>query len=43
MLYVLYALHSLYALHESLLMLQSEGLENNWSRPQTQHDKLAKL
>ena len=33
--------NSLYALHESLLMLQNEGLENSWTRHQVQHDKLA--
>lgn len=34
--------NSLYALHESLLMLQQEGLENSWARHQAQHDNLAK-
>ncbi len=34
--------NSLYALHESLLMLQQEGLENSWARHQTQHNALAK-
>jgi alanine-glyoxylate transaminase/serine-glyoxylate transaminase/serine-pyruvate transaminase len=34
--------NSLYALHESLLMLQQEGLENSWARHQTQHNSLAK-
>jgi len=33
--------NSLYALHESLLMLQNEGLENSWARHQSQHNKLA--
>jgi len=33
--------NSLYALHESLLMLQQEGLENSWARHQQQHQKLA--
>ncbi len=33
--------NSLYALHESLLMLQQEGLENSWARHQAQHQKLA--
>ena len=33
--------NSLYALHESLLMLQNEGLENSWVRHQAQHNKLA--
>lgn len=33
--------NSLYALHESLVMLQNEGLENSWQRHQTQHKKLA--
>lgn len=32
--------NSLYALHESLLMLQQEGVENAWSRHQTMHQKL---
>ncbi len=34
--------NSLYALHESLLMLQNEGLENSWARHQSQHQVLAK-
>lgn len=34
--------NSLYALHESLLMLKQEGLENSWARHATQHLKLAK-
>jgi alanine-glyoxylate transaminase/serine-glyoxylate transaminase/serine-pyruvate transaminase len=33
--------NSLYALHESLLMLQQEGLENSWARHAAQHQKLA--
>jgi len=33
--------NSLYALHESLVMLHNEGLENAWARHQTQHEKLA--
>jgi len=33
--------NSLYALHESLLMLKQEGLENSWARHQAQHEKLA--
>lgn len=33
--------NSLYALHESLVMLQEEGLENSWARHQNQHNKLA--
>ncbi|PCI54662.1 MAG: alanine--glyoxylate aminotransferase [Gammaproteobacteria bacterium] len=33
--------NSLYALHESLLMLQNEGLENSWARHKAQHEKLA--
>jgi len=33
--------NSLYALHESLLMLQNEGLENSWARHQNKHNKLA--
>jgi alanine-glyoxylate transaminase/serine-glyoxylate transaminase/serine-pyruvate transaminase len=32
--------NSLYALHESLVMLQDEGLENAWARHRTQHEKL---
>lgn len=32
--------NSLYALHESLLMLKQEGLENAWQRHQTMHGKL---
>jgi len=32
--------NSLYALHESLVMLQNEGLENSWARHKTMHDKL---
>ncbi|MGB1261746.1 MAG: pyridoxal-phosphate-dependent aminotransferase family protein [Cognaticolwellia sp.] len=34
--------NSLYALHESLLMLQQEGLENSWARHLSQHQALAK-
>jgi len=33
--------NSLYALHESLVMLQNGGLENSWARHQAQHNKLA--
>ncbi len=33
--------NSLYAMHESLLMLQQEGLENSWARHKAQHQKLA--
>lgn len=33
--------NSLYALHESLVMLQEEGIENSWARHQRQHDTLA--
>ena len=33
--------NSLYALHESLLILKNEGLENSWNRHQAQHEKLA--
>jgi len=33
--------NSLYALHESLLMLQNEGLENSWARHRDQHQKLS--
>ncbi|MBT3586161.1 MAG: alanine--glyoxylate aminotransferase family protein [Halobacteriovoraceae bacterium] len=32
--------NSLYALHESLLMLKEEGLENSWDRHQVNHLKL---
>jgi len=32
--------NSLYALHESLVMLQEEGLENAWARHLAQHEKL---
>jgi len=32
--------NSLYALHESLVMLQDEGLENAWKRHESQHQKL---
>ncbi len=32
--------NSLYALHESLVMLQNEGLENAWARHKTQHEAL---
>ena len=33
--------NSLYALHESLIQLQNEGLEQRWARHQTQHETLA--
>jgi alanine-glyoxylate transaminase/serine-glyoxylate transaminase/serine-pyruvate transaminase len=33
--------NSLYALHESLLLLQEEGLENSWARHKAQHAALA--
>lgn len=33
--------NSLYALHESLVMLAQEGLENSWQRHQTQHQQLS--
>ena len=33
--------NSLYALHESLVILQDEGLENSWHRHQQMHNKLA--
>lgn len=33
--------NSLYALHESLVILQDEGLENSWYRHQQMHNKLA--
>ncbi|MGF1754774.1 alanine--glyoxylate aminotransferase family protein [Vibrio makurazakiensis] len=32
--------NSLYALHESLLILKNEGLENAWARHKTMHNKL---
>ncbi|RJX70668.1 alanine--glyoxylate aminotransferase family protein [Vibrio sinensis] len=32
--------NSLYALHESLVLLQNEGLENAWQRHQRMHEKL---
>lgn len=34
--------NSLYALHESLLILQNEGIESSWARHLAQHQKLAK-
>ena len=34
--------NSLYALHESLIQLQNEGLENSWARHAAQHKTLAK-
>ncbi|GHE78637.1 pyridoxal-phosphate-dependent aminotransferase family protein [Thalassotalea profundi] len=34
--------NSLYALHESLVMLKNEGLENSWERHATLHAELAK-
>jgi alanine-glyoxylate transaminase/serine-glyoxylate transaminase/serine-pyruvate transaminase len=34
--------NSLYGLHESLIQLQNEGLEQRWARHQTQHENLAK-
>jgi len=33
--------NALYALHEALLILQEEGLENAWTRHQQQHEQLA--
>ena len=33
-------INSLYALHESLVMLQEEGLENAWTRHQQNHEVL---
>ena len=33
--------NSLYALHESLVILQDEGLEQSWKRHQQMHNKLA--
>lgn len=33
--------NSLYALHESLLMLHQEGLQNSWTRHQVQYQQLA--
>ncbi|WP_416305902.1 pyridoxal-phosphate-dependent aminotransferase family protein [Neptunicella sp. SCSIO 80796] len=34
--------NSLYALHEALVILHSEGLENSWDRHRQQHQQLAK-
>jgi len=34
--------NSLYALHEALIMLKNEGLENSWNRHQQKHQALAK-
>lgn len=34
--------NSLYGLHESLVQLHNEGLENSWDRHQAQHQALAK-
>ncbi len=34
--------NSLYALHEALVMLHDEGLENSWARHRVQHELLAK-
>ena len=34
--------NSLYALHESLVILQQEGIENSWLRHKEQHQQLAK-
>ena len=34
--------NSLYALHESLVILHNEGLQNSWARHQQQHQQLAK-
>ena len=33
-------INSLYALHESLVILQEEGIENSWARHQKNHDAL---
>ena len=33
-------INALYGLHESLVMLQEEGLENTWARHQRNHEKL---
>jgi alanine-glyoxylate transaminase/serine-glyoxylate transaminase/serine-pyruvate transaminase len=33
--------NALYALHEALLMLQEEGLENAWARHRARHEQLA--
>ena len=33
-------INALYGLHESLVMLQEEGLENSWARHQRNHEKL---
>ncbi len=34
--------NSLYGLHESLVQLHNEGIENSWARHRTQHEALAK-
>jgi len=34
--------NSLYALHESLLQIHNEGIENAWARHKAQHEELAK-
>lgn len=34
--------NSLYALHESLVLLHQEGIENAWARHKSQHETLAK-
>ncbi|MGB0938681.1 MAG: alanine--glyoxylate aminotransferase family protein, partial [Colwellia sp.] len=34
--------NSLYALHESLVQLHNEGIENSWARHKAQHETLAK-
>jgi len=34
--------NSLYGLHESLVQLQNEGIENSWARHRVQHQALAK-
>ena len=33
--------NSLYALHEALVMLKAEGIENSWARHKAQHETLA--
>lgn len=34
--------NAMYGLHEALLMVQEEGLENSWQRHRAMHDELAK-
>ena len=34
--------NAMYGLHEALLMVQEEGLENSWQRHRAMHEELAK-